>query len=374
MKITIITVCLNSVKTIERAVKSVVGQNYHDLEYIVVDGGSTDGTTGVLHKYGAYIDKLLSEPDRGIFDAMNKGIRLATGDVIAFLNSDDWYEQDVFSEVERAFLDGNCDCICFDNFVLDKEGNVVYYDASDRNFDDLYIQMIYYHSAIFCKKEFFNKERNFNLKYKLAADYDWLLKTLKQGLKIQYVHKPVFTFCYGGISSVNQIACAWEAKHIALCHLPADRQEYTRKISERFQKVIIDEIDSVTLYQAVSDIFAKGSENILWGAGNIGREYLCWFHKLGIEIGAVVDRNEKLWGKDLQGVGIYPPHILEKISCNLFIATDRYVTEIENEVGQIGNENICVFTPAILNELIIDYITIRGIVDESHCNVSSSVS
>lgn len=112
MKITVITVCLNSAETIEKTVKSVAAQECSELEYIVVDGGSTDGTLDILKKYKSAMDILVSEPDQGIFDAMNKGIGLSTGDVIAFLNSDDWYEKDALKIVEKAFDDKPCDCVC----------------------------------------------------------------------------------------------------------------------------------------------------------------------------------------------------------------------------------------------------------------------
>ena len=96
MKISVITVCYNSSATIERTIQSVIRQNYSDLEYIIIDGGSTDGTLDVIAKYQPYISLCISEPDNGIYDAMNKGLERTTGDVVAFLNSDDWYERDVF--------------------------------------------------------------------------------------------------------------------------------------------------------------------------------------------------------------------------------------------------------------------------------------
>ena len=101
MKITIITVCYNSAPTIETAMRSVMSQKYHDVQYIIVDGGSTDGTLHIIEKYVKHISLCISEPDGGIYDAMNKGLRYATGEIVAFLNSDDCYlpEADVFRTV-----------------------------------------------------------------------------------------------------------------------------------------------------------------------------------------------------------------------------------------------------------------------------------
>ena len=100
MKISIITVCLNSKRTIEQTIQSVIGQAHDNCEYIVIDGGSTDGTLEILKKYDGSISTIISEPDEGIYDAMNKGIALATGDIIGILNSDDWYEPGIFKLVE----------------------------------------------------------------------------------------------------------------------------------------------------------------------------------------------------------------------------------------------------------------------------------
>lgn len=114
MRISIITVSYNSAGTIERTIKSVIQQDYGDVEYIVIDGGSTDGTVDVIRKYEKKIFFWLSEPDEGIYDAMNKGIRRATGEIIAFLNSDDWYQKNILSEVAEQFQDNNTQIVCGD--------------------------------------------------------------------------------------------------------------------------------------------------------------------------------------------------------------------------------------------------------------------
>ena len=238
MKLTVITVCLNSADTIERTIKSVIAQADEtiEIEYIVIDGGSVDGTLSVLERYRDYVDCMVSEPDKGVFDGMNKGIGLSTGDVIAFLNSDDWYENGILKIVAKAFETENCDCVCCDNYVIERDGHKVYFDTSDKTVDDLFVHMIYYHSAIFCKKEFFSKRDNFDLRYKMAADYDWFLRAIQTGATLYYVHKPAFTFSYGGISSVNAVACAKEARKIALEHLPEEKAVIGSGLTEDFTR------------------------------------------------------------------------------------------------------------------------------------------
>lgn len=358
MKITVITVCRNSEKTIEKAIKSVIGQAGAaiELEYIVVDGKSTDGTIAILERYSSYIDKWLSEPDDGIFDAMNKGIGMAEGDVIAFLNSDDWYEENALKVVAEAFEKNDCDCICCDNYVLEKDGQQVYFDASGYSVEDLYVQMIYYHSAIFCRKEFFNKKGNFNCNYKMAADYDWFLRMVKMGARVHYIHKPVFTFCYGGISSVNAIECAREARQIALWHLPSDKMGYKEKIDRRLCEVVLYATNEKVIYPRLIEVLGKNQINILWGAGRRGIQWAKWFQKVGIEIEGIVDKNSSLWNSSIGGVSVYPPAVMENKVCNLIITPEKYVEEITSEIDRMGNRNICIFEINTLCKILAESI------------------
>lgn len=343
MKITVITVCLNSADTIEKTIQSVIAQDYHSLEYIVIDGGSTDGTLAILDKYRDYIDIKVSEPDNGIFDAMNKGIGMATGDVIAILNSDDWYEKDALKMVENAFLESGCDCVCCDNYVVRKDGKKVYYNGTDMRTDDLHYRMIYFHSAIFCKRQYFRKSGNFDLTYKMAADYDWFLRVTEQKAKMYLLHRPVFTFSYGGISSVHETECAAEARLAASRHLSEDKKEYQEKIDNRFYDILIRNADIKCVYGYLAEILGKHRENIIWGAGVRGIQCFDWFQKIGIGVCAVIDSNSLRWGERIQGAEISPPGILRNKICNLIITPDSYASDIRNMALQAGAEEICIF-------------------------------
>lgn len=354
MKITVITVCLNSADTIVKSIKSVIKQKCRELEYIVIDGGSTDGTLDILNQYGDYIDMWISEPDNGIFDAMNKGIELATGDVIAFLNSDDWYEENALQLVESAFMSGDCDCVCCDNYVLNKNGDTVYYSGTNKSLDDLNYRMIYFHSAIFCKKVFFRKKGNFDLKYKIAADYDWFLWAVEQGARLRNISQPVFTFRYGGISSVNEIDCAREARQIALCHLPADKEEYEDKIDDRFYGIAISALGKSVLHARLMEVLDEKRTNILWGAGARGQQCTKWFQDIDIEVTAIIDSDRQRWGEKLYGVDICAPDILEHQSCNLIITPDKYIRDIKDAISRIAYGNINVFELKSLCKKVID--------------------
>ncbi len=341
---TVITVCRNSRDTIEKTIRSVItqaGQEW-ELEYIIVDGASTDGTLSILQKYDSCITRCISEPDHGIFDAMNKGIGAATGDVIAFLNSDDWYEQGALKAVMGAFSDGYCDCVCCDNYVLEKNGQRVYYDASRYSRDDLNIQMTYFHSSIFCRKEFFKKSGNFDVRYQTAADYDWFLGVASKGAVICYLHRPVFTFSYGGISSVNAVMCAREAREIALRHLPADADGYREKIDRRLCEAVLHAIPPENFHTRLTALLGTDRAT-LWGAGARGTYWTGWFRKAGIRIDAVVDSNRLLWGSFIGTVPVRSPDLLDNADCNLIITPEKYADEIKDLINSKGNSGIRVF-------------------------------
>lgn len=114
MRVSIITVCYNRVETIERAIRSVSKQGYEDMEYIIIDGGSTDGTVDIIKKYERDIAYWVSEKDDGIYEAMNKGLSHATGEIVAFLNSDDWYEENIISKIAQRFEDKKVRILCGD--------------------------------------------------------------------------------------------------------------------------------------------------------------------------------------------------------------------------------------------------------------------
>lgn len=338
MKITVITVCYNSEKTIEKTIKSVINQDHVDKEYIIIDGASTDSTLDIIKKYENYITKWVSEPDHGIFDAMNKGISLATGDIIAFLNSDDWYMYGALSAVHHEFISKKCDCVCCDNYVIDFEGNQRMHDASNVCLDDMYKRMIFYHSAIFTHKKWFEKKNNFNLKYKIAADYDWMLRVMKRGAKLSYLHLPVFTFCYGGISSVNKVACAREAWEIATAHLPLNRADYSRDIDNIYMGIALKTDDKKWILNKFKKVVKNDLPIILWGAGNRGKQCALWMKKAGIEIMAIVDKDETKIGNEISSIFVHSPKFLCNKVCNIMITPDDFKTEIWNEIQQIQGD------------------------------------
>ncbi len=183
MKISIITVAYNSSATIETTLDSVQAQGYPELEYIVVDGGSTDATLDTVRKYPELVTQLISEPDRGIYDAMNKGVQRATGEVVGILNSDDFYcHSQVLQEVAEAFAaDPALDVLMGDvDFVSEEDLNrpVRTYRATGFRPWMFRLGFMPPHPAIFIRKTAYQRVGLYKLGYKIAADFDFLVRLL----------------------------------------------------------------------------------------------------------------------------------------------------------------------------------------------------
>lgn len=191
MKLSIITVCFNSQDTIEDTIQSVLSQTYHDIEYIIIDGNSTDRTLEKIEAYKDKISKVISEPDNGIYDAMNKGIRLATGDVIAVLNSDDVYlNQTVAVNMINLITKDDLDAAYADLVYVDKgeTNNIIrVWKAGNYKRGSFCYGWVPPHPTFFCRKNVFEKYGYFNSDFKIAADFELLLRFIeKNQIKVGY--------------------------------------------------------------------------------------------------------------------------------------------------------------------------------------------
>lgn len=208
MKVSIITVSYNSAKTIRDTIESVLSQDYSDIEYIVIDGGSTDGTIEIVNQYREHISRVVSESDRGIYDAMNKGIALAEGDVIGFLNSDDMYVSSFsVSQLMTPIRTQGVDAAFSDLVVVDAietEKVVRYYDSSYFSPKKFRFGWMPAHPTFFAKKSAYKLAGNYSLDYQIAADYEILVRMLYvHQLKYAYIQKPLVKMRKGGASSAS---------------------------------------------------------------------------------------------------------------------------------------------------------------------------
>ena len=208
MKVSIVTACLNSDETVEGTVKSVLSQDYKNIEYIIVDGGSTDGTLDILKKYRDRIHKYISEPDNGVYDAMNKGIKLATGDVVGFLNSDDFYADNyVIEKIANVMQSSDVDC-CYGNLEYVANNNT--YKTVRRWKSQPYQSGLFKkgwhppHPTFFVKKSIYDKYGCFDINYDIAADYELMLRFLKKyHLKSCHIPDVLIKMRIGGKSNKN---------------------------------------------------------------------------------------------------------------------------------------------------------------------------
>lgn len=207
MRITIITVCYNRKATIGKAIKSVLKQNYHDVEYIIIDGNSTDGTKEIIESYGDRISQYISEPDRGMYDAINKGVKLATGDVIGLMHSDDeFYDENAIRRIAARFeYEPNLDGVYGDGVYVsnDKEERLI----RDRiggifSLKKVKSGWLPLHPTVYLKKSIIDKHGLYNLDFKIASDTEFLLRYLyKYKINMGYINAYIVKMRMGGMST-----------------------------------------------------------------------------------------------------------------------------------------------------------------------------
>lgn len=208
MKVSIITVGFNSAKTIEGTIESVLNQDYPDIEYIVVDGGSTDGTVQIIERYQNRISKWISEKDHGMYDAMNKGIAMATGDVIGILNSDDVYiNTHVISDLMALMQAKKTQVVFADLILVDQNDDnkiLRYYDSGHFHPNKFQYGWMPAHPTVFVKRELYDVVGPFSTTYQIAADYEMLIRILAiQRARYAYLPKPVVRMRSGGASTAG---------------------------------------------------------------------------------------------------------------------------------------------------------------------------
>jgi len=206
MKISIITVVYNADAFLKDCIKSVISQTYPNIEYIIVDGGSTDSTLSIINNYNSFITHFISEKDQGIYDAVNKGIKIATGDVIGVLNSDDVLaDKNIIYQVVRAFKqNANTDGVYGDlNYVHPTKMHIVRaWKSKQANFKDIEKGWMPAHPTLYLKKMLFEKFGNYALDLGTAADYDLILRFFHQyRIKTSYLPILMVNMRMGGVSN-----------------------------------------------------------------------------------------------------------------------------------------------------------------------------
>lgn len=249
MKISIITVTFNRAHIIRDAIEGVLRQNYNNYEYIIVDGMSKDNTVDILKEYEPKFEgrmRWISEPDKGLYDAINKGIKMATGDVVGIINSDDYFHRDdVFSTIAKAFEDDSLE-VTFGNERIIKPENP---DVNYRYEAPWYFRPWMFrigleppHPSFYAKKELFEKYGYYKMGYVISADYDLMMRfLLVHKAKYRYLNHTILTFRASGISTDSSNRLMMNKEQVRACRengiwtcLPMIYLKYFFKIPELF--------------------------------------------------------------------------------------------------------------------------------------------
>ncbi len=200
MKISIITPVYNAVNTLEKTILSVVNQERKsELEYIVVDGGSNDGSLEIIHRYLDNIDILISEPDKGVYDAMNKGIAQAKGDIIGIINADDWYNNGALKIVENVLTEEQDLSIIYSPVYNYFEGKYLNMFVPGE-LENLVFKFTVNHPSCFVRRSVYEKLGLFDLSYSIAADYDFIFRAYISGVRFRYIETPLVSYSLNGMS------------------------------------------------------------------------------------------------------------------------------------------------------------------------------
>jgi glycosyltransferase involved in cell wall biosynthesis len=242
MKFSIITIVLNDKDNIEKTILSILEQNI-ELEYIIIDGGSTDGTLDIIKKYEDKINILVSEKDNGIADAFNKGIKLTSGDIIGIVNSGDFLEKDSLSLVYQNFSSN----------VSIVYGDVQYWDGNKKDYvysaNYMYLNkfMSINHPAVFVRKSIYDNYGLFDEKFPIAMDYELMLRYFVKNVKFQYINKVLSNMSLGGVSDINWKKAYKESYEIRKKYLGFSLKLYLNYLFQVFKRYISNFLSNIGL-------------------------------------------------------------------------------------------------------------------------------
>lgn len=357
MKVSIITVCFNAELTIEQTIRSVIEQSYQNIEYIIIDGKSSDHTLDIIAKYADKISKVISEPDKGIYDAMNKGIRNATGDIIGILNSDDWYEKDVIKRVVEAFEKNNSQ-------IVHGDVRFIYGDGSSENtvtdsMNKLWYEMVVRHPATFVRREVYQKEGVFDDTFRVAGDYEFILRCYANNVKFYYLNTILTNFRMTGISNQQEETCFNETNIAALRYVESSPNKeqiysviYDRMNRHRFSILLKEKADSVQIGCNFSDLFSK-KKVFIWGSGEWGKRLSAFLLKNHIDIIAFLDNDANKIGRQINGIEIKRLTTLDKSKYPVLVAITRFDDEMNATIDRMRQNGFNVILLEEVEEAIL---------------------
>ena len=226
--VTIITVCWNSARTLEQTIRSVIGQTYDNIEYIIVDGASEDGTLEIIRRFEDLIDYYVSEPDEGIYAAMNKGLELAHGDFIMLLNSDDWYVDDAVEALVAAVEYSDCDLVSGLERHVNADGKLMKISPVMQFDHSIYLRASIHHETMLIPSHVYNKVGPYDSNFQIVGDLDLMIRIFEYGFSHYKLHKQITFFSRTGVSSTDRSG------------MDSDRRKLIRKVFPFLQGFEVD--------------------------------------------------------------------------------------------------------------------------------------
>lgn len=339
IRLSVITVTYNCIETVEQTINSVLTQDYQNIEYIVIDGASTDGTREIIEKYYDRIAYSCSEKDFGIYNAMNKGLTHVTGDVVLFLNGDDYFvNEQVVSKIVREFENSPQTEI-----IIGKErinGRVP--DTYDPNNNQtLYVGVFFPHQATFAKKSVYEKIGRFDEQYKISADYDWILRACFNGLKIKWIDEVISDFKSGGRSA--SVGCVAEEFLISTKYLQmiGDKKmlsyaykHYSREFGALFFWELINKGGEDNIVREVLPSVLDISKPLcIWGAGINGQLLIRFLTSNRIEVHCIFDSDSSKSGGKIGEIAI---NEYDGSGCFIVISSQDHEEEIAENLDEKG--------------------------------------
>lgn len=336
-KVSIITVVYNGVETIERTIQSVLHQSYKNIEYIIIDGLSTDGTQQIIEKYAQNISYYISEKDDGLYYAMNKGIENATGDIVGIINSDDWYAEDAVESIVEYFQKNDTELI-YGKVVKISEEHVERV-TQRAPLENMWYGMPVSHPSVFVKKDVYDRLGVFDINYRVASDYELMLRFYTKKVKFGYVDKVIAFFQEGGITSQKKKENRAEVYKISMSYVDkCPFKEYAlSRIKERYDWrgfIIAMQDTKEFLGKLLCEYFHETVRTIIiFGAGAWGEECYKALVDGGVEVLYFADNDVSKWNTAFLGIRVIDPGQLWDMDSYVLIAVQNNEEEIKQQLN-----------------------------------------
>lgn len=331
MKVSIITVCFNSEKYIEQTIQSVLNQLYKDIEYIIIDGMSTDNTLKIISKYKPLFGerlKVISEKDNGIYDAMNKGIKHSNGEILGIINSDDWYELDAVENIIKVY-ENNKNSIIYGGLLFRRENEIS--KIQIRSHKELSNGMIS-HPTVFIPRKLYLQFGLFDCELKIAADYDLMLRMFTQNVSFKYIPKIIANFREGGISMERSKLCSKESLSLKK-NYGFSENSYKVNGKENSQSKYLWDI-------LLKNLCENNYKNIyIYGSGMHTKNLIEYINSNAkIQIKGIIDRNVDETERSIWGYNKFNIEEIEEKADAIIISSGSYEYDIYKRIENLKNK------------------------------------